>query len=158
MTEELKLDLMKKFKELNVAEYTTKDGDYYGLMFAGADIATKELQEEIFKLEAKVRTLEIEQKYCLPNCSKIADLERENAELKERIKELTIHDTNTVLKGLEMGVLKNSHRDRANNLQEQLTKAKELLAKWVELFKPKGGNIPPTPIQIATEQFLAGDV
>ena len=40
----------------------------------------------------------------------------------------------------------------------QLTKAKELLAKWVELFKPKGGNIPPTPIQIATEQFLAGDL
>ena len=38
------------------------------------------------------------------------------------------------------------------------TKAKELLAKWVELFKPKGGNIPLTPIQIATEQFLAGDL
>ena len=35
-----------------------------------------------------------------------------------------------------------------------LTKAKELLAKWVELFKPKGGNIPPTPIQVETEQFL----
>ncbi len=37
---------------------------------------------------------------------------------------------------------------------QQLTKAKELLAKWVELFKPKGSNIPPTPIQIDTEQFL----
>lgn len=36
----------------------------------------------------------------------------------------------------------------------QLTKAKELLAKWVEYFKPKGGNIPPTPIQVDTEQFL----
>ena len=54
MTEEFKLDLMKKFKELNVAEYTTKYGDYYGLMFAGADIVTKELQEENLKLEAKV--------------------------------------------------------------------------------------------------------
>ena len=37
---------------------------------------------------------------------------------------------------------------------EQLTKAKELLTRWVELFKPKGGNIPKTPIQVETEQFL----
>ena len=33
-------------------------------------------------------------------------------------------------------------------MKEQLTKAKELLTKWAELFKPKGGNIPPTPIQV----------
>ena len=39
-------------------------------------------------------------------------------------------------------------------MKEQLTKAKELLTKWVELFKPKGGNIPPTPIQVETEQFI----
>lgn len=39
----------------------------------------------------------------------------------------------------------------------ELTKAKDLLKKWVELFKPKGGNIPPTPIQVDTEQFLKGD-
>lgn len=38
---------------------------------------------------------------------------------------------------------------------KQLTKAKELLTKWVELFKPKGGNIPPTPIQVETEQFIS---
>ena len=39
-------------------------------------------------------------------------------------------------------------------LNKQLNKAKELLTKWVELFKPKGGNIPPTPIQVETEQFI----
>ena len=39
---------------------------------------------------------------------------------------------------------------------QQLTKAKELLTKWVELFKPKGGNIPLTPIQVETEQFISG--
>ena len=38
---------------------------------------------------------------------------------------------------------------------QQLTKAKELLTKWVELFKPKGGNIPLTPIQVKTEQFIS---
>lgn len=55
------------------------------------------------------------------------ELDKENAGLKERLKKLTVHDTNTVLKGLEMEVLKNSHRDRANNLQDQLTKAKEII-------------------------------
>ena len=43
-----------------------------------------------------------------------------------------------------------------NKANERLTKATELLTKWVELFKPKGGNIPPTPIQVETEQFLMG--
>ena len=43
-----------------------------------------------------------------------------------------------------------------NKANERLTKAKELLTKWVELFKPKGGNVPPTPIQVETEQFLIG--
>jgi hypothetical protein len=41
---------------------------------------------------------------------------------------------------------------------EQLLKAKELLTKWVELFKPKGGNIPPTPIQVETEQFISAEM
>ena len=41
-----------------------------------------------------------------------------------------------------------------NKQRTQLIKAKELLTKWVELFKPKGGNIPPTPIQVETEQFI----
>ena len=41
-------------------------------------------------------------------------------------------------------------------LNKELTKAKELLAKWVKLFSPKGGYLPPTPIQVETEQFLIG--
>ena len=43
-----------------------------------------------------------------------------------------------------------------NKANERLTKATELLTKWVELFSPKGGNIPKTPIQVETEQFLIG--
>ena len=42
-----------------------------------------------------------------------------------------------------------------NKSNGQLTKAKKLLTKWVELFKPKGGNIPPTPIQVETEKFIS---
>jgi hypothetical protein len=37
---------------------------------------------------------------------------------------------------------------------EQLNRAKELLAKWVELFKPKSNIALPIPIQVDTEQFL----
>ena len=43
-----------------------------------------------------------------------------------------------------------------NKANERLIKATELLTKWVELFSPKGGNIPKTPIQVETEQFLNG--
>ena len=63
----------------------------------------------------------------------IKELEKENAELKKRVDNLYNSDCWA---------------------SDQLTKAKELLMKWVELFKPKGGNIPPTPIQVDTEQFL----
>ena len=41
-------------------------------------------------------------------------------------------------------------------MNKELTKARELLTKWVELFNPKGNSsIPPTPIQVETEQFLS---
>lgn len=61
------------------------------------------------------------------------ELQKENAELKDNFK---------------------IAKDNEYEYSSLLTKAKELLAKWVELFKPKGGNIPPTPIQVETEQFL----
>lgn len=83
-------------------------------------------------------------------------LDKENAELKERLKKLTIHDTNTVLKGLEMEVLKNSHRDRANNLQDQLTKAKELL-KWALHSDPEHDEDFEKKWEEA-EQFLNSEV
>ena len=83
MTEELELDLMIKFKVLNIAEYTTKYGDYYGLMFAGAEIATKELNKKLSQAEAdydkmfwqKNETIsnlqaQIEKMKCCGNCTK----------------------------------------------------------------------------------------
>lgn len=39
--------------------------------------------------------------------------------------------------------------------QKQLSKAKVLLAKWVELYKPKLEDFPKPPIQVDTEQFLS---
>ena len=80
----------------------------------------------------------------------IADLEKENAGLKSDYKVLScsVGDFGELQDKLEEEQRKN------NGLSDNFTKAKELLAKWVELFKPKAGNIPPTPIQVDTEQFL----
>ena len=72
----------------------------------------------------------------------IQELEKENAELKQYAKALEETDNTNIL-----------HCMKVNG---KLYKAKELLTKWVELFKSKGGNIPPTPIQVETEQFLSG--
>jgi hypothetical protein len=69
------------------------------------------------------------------------DLEKENAELKK-----------------ELEITQRCWQDQKNislDTNCKLHKAKELLVKWVELFKPKGGNIPPTKIQVDTEQFLS---
>ena len=108
MAENEKLDLMKKFKELNVAEYTTKYGDYYGLMFAGAEIATKELQKENAELKAQISVL-LSCKNCTENkcgyiCEKeyndkclaqkiqyIKELEQESAECKKKLGNIQIY-------------------------------------------------------------------
>ena len=75
--------------------------------------------------------------------NRIVRLEKENAELKEQCSILA--DCNTCT---------STCKTENIEMKEQLTKAKDLLAKWVELFKPKGGNFPPTLIQVDTEQFL----
>ena len=84
----------------------------------------------------------------------ITELEKENKTMRSEI-------------GIAKGYIERIEKENAELKSERgcetctkfdevkLTKAKELLAKWVELFKPKGGNIPPTPIQVKTEQFLS---
>ena len=74
----------------------------------------------------------------------IQELEKENVELKSK----------NCWKTCEYAEPKSQWISQHIQDVEQLTKAKELLTKWVELFKPKGGNIPPTPIQVETEQFI----
>ena len=71
-------------------------------------------------------------------------LRKENAELKEQNRnyEQLIDNGSVTLA-----------KERLKNYK-QLTKAKKLLAKWVELYKPKLEGYPITPIQEQTEQFL----
>ena len=83
-------------------------------------------------------------------CKNLAELEKENAELKgiKDIATLIRANNDTVITLMQLNNMLVSKN-------QQLAKAKELLTKWVELFKPKGGNIPPTPIQVETEQFIS---
>lgn len=90
-------------------------------------------------------------------CSKLSRLEKENAELTCKMKRNTfcyscVNATERCFRN-EIGCPCEKYKSY-KGLNKQLTKAKEILTKWVELFKPKGGNIPPTPIQVETEQFL----
>ena len=100
----------------------------------------------------------------------IAELEQENAELKEnyfytrciRSNCPYIHkvNRNCTKFGSFFTAVSNGDCPMMKNLNAniKLDKAKELLKKWVELYKPKVGNIPPTPIQVETEQFINREV
>ena len=123
----------------------------------------EELQEENLKLEAKVRTLEIEQHYCMPNCSKVADLEKQiqidaeqilalqeqNGELTDKVKELekNIETLNKVINNVhvvriiqltkENAGLKDNFKiakDNEYEYQSLLTKAKEIIKKLRALY------------------------
>ena len=95
-------------------------------------------------------------------CSKLSKLEKENAELdcqmnRNKYCYSCANATDRCFRN-EIGCpcqKYKSYKDENAALKKQLTKAKELLTKWVELFKPKGGNLPPTPIQVETEQFIS---
>ena len=92
---------------------------------------------------------------------KIEVLKKENAELDCQMNRnkscYSCANASDICFGNEIGcpcANYKSYKDENAALNKQLTKAKELLTKWVELFKPKGGNIPPTPIQVETEKFI----
>lgn len=97
----------------------------------------KQLREKNKNLEARLNAINLLtpelEKEAKKKSQRIADLEKENAELKERLAEVNLN---------------------GNIVLRELTKAKELLAKWVELYKPKLEGYPITPIQEQTEQFL----
>lgn len=124
----------------------------------GYNKCKEELEKENAELKEKISVL-LSCKNCSENkggwiCAKeyenkclaqkivfIQEIKKENAELKNQ---------------LEMSnKVYNDNLDYSHHIEGQLTKAKELLTKWAELFKPKGGNIPPTPIQVETEQFIS---
>lgn len=104
--------------------------------------APRESQQEYF---GKVNT---DNKETLYNALKrIEELEKENTELKEELKNWKDEWQEQVQKAIDEGYARTQQTI-------QLAKAKELLAKWVELYNPKSETVLPTPIQVKTEQFL----
>ena len=125
MTEE---QIKQKFKE-TYPDFMRGDeplSPYFDIWEYGIEIATKELQEENLKLEAKVRTLEIEQNYCLPNCSKIADLENKLSNVSYQLegREVELKELNKKLSQAEADYDKMfwQKNEIISNLQEQLNK------------------------------------
>ena len=96
--------------------------------------------------------------------NQMKQLEKENAELKKQISNVRecfistssgddfemAESAREVMEVLDIPCYR--HKDKRE--KSKLTKAKELLKKWVELYKPKLEGYPITPIQEQTEQFL----
>jgi len=101
------------------------------------DELKKEAEDDVIPLEITGSVKVYNQAYVDKQEKRIAELEQENVELKELIK--SEHEINARTN---------------NNLVLRLTTAKELLAKWVELYKPKLKDFPKSLIQVDTEQFL----
>ena len=126
----------------------------------GKDKVMQELEKEIAELDCQKNRNKAcyscanATERCFKNeigcpCEKYKSYKDENAELKgiKDVATLIRANNSTVITLMQLN-------NMLVNKNQQLTKAKELLTKWVELFKPKGGNIPPTPIQVETEQFI----
>ena len=92
-------------------------------------------EKRIEELEARCNELFFQVNEKIAN---ITDQEKENKQLKTRLrKKINV----TTVSDYPYSALK-------------LEEAKQLLKKWVELFKPKLEGYPITPIQEQTEQFL----
>ena len=149
--EELEKEAEEKFKIVN----KDKDREHYydRVWFKAGYLAGAEPREKrIVELEQKLEQTEkdlADYQFNYPTIKELTEgtcfahlksLEQENAELKEKINILENCD--------RLGdVITQAYKD-------QLAQAEELLAKWVELFKPKLEGYPITPIQEQTEQFL----
>lgn len=103
-----------------------------------------EYEKRIAELEQKLEQAEKDLGDYQFNYPTIKELQKENAELKSR----------DCWKGCLYASGKSELIHEFLQQKYNLTKAKELLAKWVELFKPKLDDFPKPPIQVDTEQFL----
>lgn len=113
--------------------------------------------------ELKVEEIRTDNTETLKNAlERIKELKKENTELKERHAEIleafasasSGDDFEMAESAREIMEILNIPCYRHGKVVSKLTKAKALLAKWVELYKPKSKTALPTPIQIDTEQFL----
>ena len=146
--------LKKRFPNIDTSSYNIDENGNV-LREVEGGMTKEELKQEIAELDCQMNRNKAcyscanATERCLKNeigcpCEKYKSYKDENAELKEQ--NLILADCSTC-----HSTCKNENVE----IKKQFTKARELLTKWVELFKPKGNSsIPPTPIQVETEQFI----
>ena len=150
-----KEELEEEAKEYAIKSYGNDDWtqthiedieiDYIRKCIAQSYLTGAEPREKrIADLEAKLEQTEKDLAEYQFNYPTIKELEKENAELKEKYDTCLRENT-----GLKI---------HSAYVEKKLTKAKELLKQWVELYKPKLEGYPITPIQEQTEQFLNSEV
>lgn len=158
-------DLAIEGRDIKIKELE-KELNYQKQARTIAENAVVELEKDNEQLKS---TAEFQQSSNMKRHFEIQELEKENSELKKKCYKKAIKDyceleqknkelekENTELKEWQKDTIKvrgNDYMDWSR-MKDQLTKAKELLAKWVELYKPKLEGYPITPIQEQTEQFL----
>ena len=146
--------LKKRFPNIDTSSYNIDENGNV-LREVEGGMTKEELKQEIAELDCQMNRNKAcyscanATERCFENeigcpCEKYKSYKDENAELKEQ--NLILADCSTC-----HSTCKNENVE----IKKQFTKARELLTKWVELFNPKGNSsIPPTPIQVETEQFL----
>jgi hypothetical protein len=112
-----------------------------------------ELEKENAELKNQVSFLEDNLRVARKD-EQIKELEKKNKELKEILIVGTTWNKGLISRNKALEEECDKYRNMVFDKIEQLTKSKKLLAKWVELFKPKSDTALPTPIQVETEQFL----
>lgn len=95
--------------------------------------------------------------FAKPREEQIEQLKKENEELKEKLKCAEKARDYWKDSSFDWRHKCTSRKPfkAAVKAQKRLSKAKALLAKWVELYKPKLEGFPKPPIQVDTEQFLS---
>ena len=99
----------------------------------------------------------IKEKQIQIDAEQIRALQKQNGELTDELKALR-ESTKDYGAGCYENGLKNGKRAVEKDIERQgelLEKAMKLLEKWVEVYEPKVGDIPPAPIQEETERFLS---
>lgn len=125
-----------------------KDNSFYknAKLYKGLEVIQRPTYADLEKEIAELKADNDARKFAMAMSEKV------EKQLREEIAELR-----TRLEALEGQTPWKDIKDKSE-LIGKLTKAKELLAKWVELYKPKLEGYPITPIQEQTEQFLNSEV
>ena len=145
--EELKQEAEKQLDELDLIEFDFDDWSITDAFREGYLAGAEPREKRIEELEQKLEQTEKDLADYQFNYPTIKELQKENAELKDELKSLR-----ESIKDYGAGCYENGLRNGKRKLEEQLTKAKELLKRCYENY------IYLEPLRSEIEQFLNSEV